>query len=744
QTSGAAPVLSGSTPYVFDAGASLSASNVASGSVTLPNSTVKTFTADGQELRIKESYATVSALAAADPYGTYTVTLNTVDNGTKTIALALSATVPFPTTPQISNFTAAQAIDSAAPFTLTWSPFSNGTSADYISVEIDDAMGNTVLNSADIGMAGALNGTATSFVIPANQLQAGQSYSGRLMFVKGTALDTNSYPGAVAVAGFYKQTQFTLATAGGTASGPDVQTYLVAKGQQFFQSSTNPPAPRPDAPFVFNCFVNATDTGDVANASVQVPGGSSETLAGQTNDRFFQFINGFATQDALDTNYPVGSYTLSINTVHHGLQQSTLTLSAANYPGTVPALTDFAAAQSINPTADFVLSWNAFGGGTTSDFVQLSIQDSNGNTVFNTPQPGTPGASNGLTLSVLIPRGTLVFGQTYFGNLVFARGVIDTNSVPGATGLAGYFIATAFNLATEGITPPTLSLPTRLPGGAFQFQLTGLAAFTYEVDFSTNLTGWAPLTNVTTDASGAAVVVDPLGVGSTARFYRASFGGSSSAAMFDLFFDELANAGTFGVNASPQIVFPVPLNSYRATLAVHDEFMPPPAASVTFTGPAGSGLANTPADYQSLGSPGSVTYGSPAVSNPAAAPGGTWVINYNGATQSIVMPDPQANSRLVIPVPTVTVANGALQLVAWAYRSASGSSLGGPPSFLTNIQIQVSDSTGARLYSSPTLSPSNSSFTFPTSPTLTWSGVGSIALAYADDLGNNYVVFFQH
>jgi len=119
----------------------------------------------------------------------------------------------FPAAPQITNFSAAQAIASGSNFVLRWSAFSSGTANDAISLQIADTNGNSVFSSPDYMAQGWLNGTNIAVTVPGGRLQPGQTYQGQLSFVKIANLDTNSFPGAVGVDGFVSRTTFALGAA---------------------------------------------------------------------------------------------------------------------------------------------------------------------------------------------------------------------------------------------------------------------------------------------------------------------------------------------------------------------------------------------------------------------------------------------------------------------------------------------------------------------------------------------------
>ena len=141
--------------------------------------------------------------------GTYLMTIGTADDGTLTPAETLSGDA-YPNPPQILNFDAAQVIDASTNFVFVWGSFTNGTTNDVVSFEIDDGSGNTITNTPDLGQPGQLDGTATNFLVPAGLLTAGTTNTGHLEFIKIISNDTNSVPGALGVTTYFAQTQFNI------------------------------------------------------------------------------------------------------------------------------------------------------------------------------------------------------------------------------------------------------------------------------------------------------------------------------------------------------------------------------------------------------------------------------------------------------------------------------------------------------------------------------------------------------
>lgn len=88
-----------------------------------------------------------------------------------------------PPVPQSANFEAAQAINPAATFTLTWTPWVGAGTNDYVGLSIVDTLGNAVVTAAtDCSGTITLPTGATSVEIPAGALKSGSSYTVHLTF----------------------------------------------------------------------------------------------------------------------------------------------------------------------------------------------------------------------------------------------------------------------------------------------------------------------------------------------------------------------------------------------------------------------------------------------------------------------------------------------------------------------------------------------------------------------------------
>ena len=113
---------------------------------------------------------------------------------------------PLPNAPQIINFTNAHAINPSQPFTLNWNPFTNGTSADLIVVQINEPSQNgnsgpLLFQTSFAGPPAGLDGTATSVTIPANTLPANSTndafvFFAHVAFTTGTGFSTSAAVGS--------------------------------------------------------------------------------------------------------------------------------------------------------------------------------------------------------------------------------------------------------------------------------------------------------------------------------------------------------------------------------------------------------------------------------------------------------------------------------------------------------------------------------------------------------------------
>jgi hypothetical protein len=249
--------------------------------------------------------------------------------------------------------------------------------------------------------------------------------------------------------------------------GQDLSHAMVGKVQQYWQTNAGAaalpsPALNPN-PFEFVALVKQSPTGTVTSATVQLPDTTTQTLPLLTppaQGADFLFSAPFATKAAMDAAFSNGLYTLTIAAAHDGTNTLPVSMTGDNYPGSAPHISNWAAAQAVNPAASFTLAWDPLPGATTNDSIVVQIKDQAGtNRLFETAPWGHPAALNGTRTSVVIPAGTLITNQTYQAEVWWGRFVaLNTTHYPGATGGIGYARETRFFINTTA--PAQMLSPT--------------------------------------------------------------------------------------------------------------------------------------------------------------------------------------------------------------------------------------------------------------------------------------------
>lgn len=239
QTNDSAPVLLTTNPYAFTAFVVAATNNVVTNATISPPLHTLVADTNGLSWRFNDAFASQAALDAAYPTSSglgaanYTMTMYTTNDGVKSGSLSfylLIFPLSYPSTPQLTNVTAAQSIDTTRDFTLGWNSL-GGSSLAIVQLTVLDAASNLVYASPAPFQAGALNGTSTSTVIPAYSLPPGALLQGHLTIGNPGNPNTNSYAGATGVAALAKDTQFPLSTRPAPAS-----PVLFARGANPFQS----------------------------------------------------------------------------------------------------------------------------------------------------------------------------------------------------------------------------------------------------------------------------------------------------------------------------------------------------------------------------------------------------------------------------------------------------------------------------------------------------------------------------
>jgi hypothetical protein len=515
QTNSAPPVPDAGNEFIFRANVEVSApGSVVNASLVTPAgqtlSIMRNADCGGEDFEYSASAPSQSVLDAQYPSGSYRFIIQTASQGTRTLDLPLSG-ASYPPAPRL-QFDPTVKIRADGELRLAWDAWPGGTANDFIQLRIEEDDCDNAFETPDFDDKDALDGRATGAVIPAGTLQPGKSYNARLSFHRCVAIDSSNYPGALGQALYFARTKFKIRTV-----APDVKNYEVRKGRIFVQSGPGAPVA---TGFVFTATLEAESASSIVTAAMVTPQGRTAFLVQQSDGETFRFRDIRTTQAALDTDYPDGNYVLAINGATDGGRNAPVALVGAVYPN-APRLNNYDAAGQIDAAVDFPLRWDGFAGGTADDFIDVEIEETDGDEVFDTAGYGKGEALTGLNTSVTLPANTLEASRMYHGKVYFEK-VLRANDAgyAGVEGRVGYSSQTFVSLATSGPGNPSgLSVLRVAADGRMQLTLTTLNGASYEIQGSPDLRNWTTVGTVSA-TSNRTVFVNMPPAGARSYFYR--------------------------------------------------------------------------------------------------------------------------------------------------------------------------------------------------------------------------------
>jgi hypothetical protein len=442
-------------------------------------------------------FPTQTALDTAAPVGNYNFIIQTKNEGQKNATLNLPSET-FPPAPHISNWSEAQNISPGADFRLTWDPFVGGTTNDLILVLVGDQSGTTIyLRTPGPLEPGALNGTDSSVIIPANTLQANTTYAMEITFFKVKSTDTTSYAGATGIVGFESFTDSSLTTS--SASFGFSFRQLASGGSFLGDTNATPSFPVVIGGYRAELIVSGT-TNFPAPANVLITGPLG---SGLTNTATFLATSGnsgfYFTPEITQPPIPLaGTW-------------------SANYAGPVydfPEPDLQVEAHLVVPVPSVGLS-NGLLQNTT-----WSYYDTNGNVLA-----GTPAFLTSIQMQVLNTAGALIYNSEVLA--AATQGYSFTNSLSWTNvGALRFLYEDTMNSYIVGFSNVTVAsaAPIKLTvldvrASGFAFLLTGQAGRAYQIQFSSDLSHW---TNwITTNLPTATIELTDPQPANPLLFYRA-------------------------------------------------------------------------------------------------------------------------------------------------------------------------------------------------------------------------------
>jgi hypothetical protein len=287
----------------------------------------------------------------------------------------------------------------------------------------------------------------------------------------------------------------------------------IFKFSPYFQTSAATPGADPTNRPLFQAFATLTNSG--GRPAVEFPAAPAPqphrvlSLTGPIPGSAF-FFETHPTEAALDTAFPGGQYDFQVRSTTDNttvLNHVVLNLPNQGYPA-IPHFSNFAAAQAINPTNAFTLSWDAFAGASTStDYLALEIWDEAEEVVLSLPEPCLDRPLAVTATSTTLPGGLLQPGRTYMAILSFMKLQDSNKTLPGspATGITATSRTTRMLLRTtggSGVTAPVLR--DLFVNGANQLDITidATVGRPFTLERSSTLGGaFSPVTTTTPASS---------------------------------------------------------------------------------------------------------------------------------------------------------------------------------------------------------------------------------------------------
>ncbi|NOS71786.1 MAG: hypothetical protein HOP33_17890 [Verrucomicrobia bacterium] len=307
---------------------------------------------------------------------------------------------------------------------------------------------------------------------------------------------------------------------GGGGSGTNaITTFSVGKVHHYQQTSAGAPTLDPTTPYGFSGVTSLSSNRTATTATLTTPTTAVYNLfhLPPPSAEIFLLSTNITSLSTFDAAFPAGNYSFFVQaaTSNQTVVVNLPTTNSMAQPN-APHLTNYLAAQLVNPNQAFVLGWDAFPGGTAADYIDVDVGSE-----FGSPNPGLPGALTGAARTFTIPAGTLLPNTTYSSQVGFFRFVGATN--------ANYVTAayratyTEFSLITTGSGQLVLTNASWTPG-TFSFDVL-CSPGQVTVEYRTNLATGVWQTLLTTNSPGNIFhAIAPQAVTNRLMFFRARNG----------------------------------------------------------------------------------------------------------------------------------------------------------------------------------------------------------------------------
>jgi hypothetical protein len=300
----------------------------------------------------------------------------------------------------------------------------------------------------------------------------------------------------------------TNSTSGGGGSGTNaITSFVVGKSYLNQQLTAGPPTLETNESYFFTASTSLSSNRTANTITVTLPSLAVTNLQSFVLNEDYEFFAYDTNNARFESAFPEGNYVFNVMASASN-QQVTVTLPASMAQPNAPHISNFTAAQSLNSTNPFTLTWDAFQGGTASDYIFVTV----GGNVFQSSPPGTSNVLSGTATSVTIPAGTLAANSNYMSIITFFH-VVGTTNASYSTG-AYRATTTQFNIDTIGAasTVPVVSNPV-WGGGGFSFDVATSPAQVLKVLYSTDcslpIAQWQMLLTTNSTGTGVHITIPP-------------------------------------------------------------------------------------------------------------------------------------------------------------------------------------------------------------------------------------------
>ena len=308
-----------------------------------------------------------------------------------------------------------------------------------------------------------------------------------------------------------------------SGSGTNALTiFNIGKTYLYQQLTAGAPTHPTNLVYGFTATTTLSSNRTANSITVTLPSGGTSNLTQNFVLPAEYLLFGYDTNNSMfESRFPEGDYLFKVSAASSN-QQVTVTLPASMAQPNAPRISNWTAAQSVNVAQAFTLTWDAFQGGTASDYILLTVGNNNafGNNAFQSGGPGTSNVLTGTATSVTIPAGTLLANSNYLANIGFYH-LVGTSNASYTAG-AYRLTVTQFHINTIGTAPKALLVSNPVwGGGGFSFDVATSPGKVLKVLFSADsslpLTTWTTL--LSTNPTGTSVhLAIPPQAGSTGFF----------------------------------------------------------------------------------------------------------------------------------------------------------------------------------------------------------------------------------